>query len=274
MSGNSSPRPRKRTARFRMILSARTVGPLDPEEKTNIARRSPSPTAGRHLVLKDTTCPRFGQKRAVMRRGHAQPGGIPRFIVLSAGAGAGTCHRAESDCVQRPDPGWPFARSCRSTSNRRARSQWATRSSSAPAAGTGLVPLDNLCFISIRRDCGSSCRGAKSQAYSNRYCSAHATGPCPVFIPEGGEFNCRARLGLYGHLGGILSVIGNLPPGRRPFQSTSDSATSICPAATPSRAAASVPVGDTSSGSKPSLRLARPPALVPPTTERRTFIRH
>ena len=34
-----------------------------------------------------------------------------------------------------------------STSNRRAGSQWATRSSSAPAAGTGLVPLDNLCFI-------------------------------------------------------------------------------------------------------------------------------
>ena len=59
MSGNSTPRARKRTARFRMTLTARTVGALEPEEQTNIARRSPSPTAGRDLVPKVTTCPHF-----------------------------------------------------------------------------------------------------------------------------------------------------------------------------------------------------------------------
>ena len=59
MSGNSTPRTRKRTARFRMTLTARTVGALEPEEQTNIARRYPSPTAGRDLVPKVTICPRF-----------------------------------------------------------------------------------------------------------------------------------------------------------------------------------------------------------------------
>ena len=59
MSGNSTPRPRKRTAR--------TVGAFDPEEKTNVARRSPSPTPGRHFVLRVTTCPYF--VRIALRRG-------------------------------------------------------------------------------------------------------------------------------------------------------------------------------------------------------------
>ena len=63
------------------------------------------PTAGRELVPRVTTCPSFRQNRGPMRRRHAQTGGIPRFIVLCAGTGAGACHRAESGCVQPPDPG-------------------------------------------------------------------------------------------------------------------------------------------------------------------------
>ena len=59
MSGNSTPRATKRTPRFRMTLTTRTVAALEPEEKTNVARRSLSPPAGGHLVLKVTTCPHF-----------------------------------------------------------------------------------------------------------------------------------------------------------------------------------------------------------------------
>ena len=40
MSGNSTPRGRKRTARLVMILTARTAGAREPEEKTNVARQS------------------------------------------------------------------------------------------------------------------------------------------------------------------------------------------------------------------------------------------
>jgi hypothetical protein len=37
MSGNSAPPPEKRTARFRMTLTARTVEALQPEEKSYTA---------------------------------------------------------------------------------------------------------------------------------------------------------------------------------------------------------------------------------------------
>ena len=73
MSGNSTPRTRKRTARFRMTLTARTVGALEPEEQTNIARRYPSPTAGRDLVPKVTTCPRFVRIAARCGEGTRNP---------------------------------------------------------------------------------------------------------------------------------------------------------------------------------------------------------
>ena len=86
-----------------------------------------------------------------------------------------------------PDPGWPFTRSCRSTSNPRARSRWPTRSSSAPAAETGLVQLVMLRFMFIRQDCGACCRSQKSPSTSACYGRSRPTGLYSVFVPEAGE---------------------------------------------------------------------------------------
>ena len=150
LSGNSTPRPRKRAARSRMTLTARTVSALGPRRKPTLHAALPlrAPVA---ISPRKFDLPSFRQKRRFGAAKVDQPGGIPRLIVLSARAGAGACHRVEIGCVQPPDPRWPFIRSCRPTSNRRARSRWATRCSSA-AAETGPVPLDNLCFILIRQD--------------------------------------------------------------------------------------------------------------------------
>ena len=84
MSGNSTPRARNRSVRFRMFLTARTVGPLDPEEKTNVARRSPSFDRRSPSRPESHDLPLFRQNRGPMQRRHAQPGGIPQLFGLFA----------------------------------------------------------------------------------------------------------------------------------------------------------------------------------------------
>ena len=81
MSGNSTPRPRKRTSRLRVTLTARMVGALKPEEKCQVALRSPSPTAGRDLVPKVTTCPCFVRNAVPCADGTRNPAGFLGFLL-------------------------------------------------------------------------------------------------------------------------------------------------------------------------------------------------
>ena len=102
------------------------------------------------------------RKRASVGQASAQLGGIPQFFAPSAKAGAGTRHRAGSGCVQTPDCVWPFMRSSCFSPDPTARSWWSPKSSSAPTAETGSVPLANLHFMSLRRDRGGSARVTKN----------------------------------------------------------------------------------------------------------------
>ncbi len=73
-----------------------------------------------------------------------------------------------------------------------------TKSSSVPTAETGPVPQVSPRFMSVRQGRGGSGQCGKSRSDSARYGSARAAHPCPIFIAEGCEFNCWARLALHG----------------------------------------------------------------------------
>ena len=109
-------------------------------------------------------------------------------------------------------------RSCCLTPGPTARSRSSTRSSSAPAAKTGPVPLVNLHFIFIRQDRSNSCRSAKSPSLSARYGSAQTAGPYPVIMPEAVAFKLLTTSGLPWPLRRISTVR------RRPTHPTSKTA--------------------------------------------------
>ena len=130
------------------------------------------------------------------RREPAQPGGIPRFFTSSVETGAGTRHRAGSDCSQTPDHDWPFMWSWCLTSGPMARSRWSTTSSSAPAAETGPVPLVNLRSILIRQDRGNSGQSAKILYFSVYYSSSQTAGPYPIFVSEAVTIKLLTTIGF------------------------------------------------------------------------------
>ena len=121
---------------------------------------------------------------AAMARPTRRNSSIHRSIRRSGGERLSSC-RKRWRSTSRPRPA--LHESCRLTSNRRVRSRWAIRSSTAPPPRLVLFRW-TICFLFIRQDCGTSGRGAKSCSCSVRYGSGQPTAPFPVFVPEAGEF--------------------------------------------------------------------------------------
>ena len=104
MSRNSTARVRKRTPGFGMILTARTAGARKSEEKTNVARRSPLRPQSRSRPGSHDM-PSFRQKRRPDAVRDAQPGGIPRFLALSAETKATPVFVPKTDAINLPTTG-------------------------------------------------------------------------------------------------------------------------------------------------------------------------